>query len=65
MSENSRARCMGRKRLRQCVYYYPAPIVLLLSKKNVNDTPYVCLTVDLCSANYSSFLGVTAHWLTK
>ncbi len=61
---NSRARIMGHKRLRRLISQaYRAFHRHLI--KEFDLVEYVCLTVDLWTANHKCFMGTTAHWLDK
>lgn len=43
--------------------YYTNEIAEIKSK--LHETDYVCTTVDIWSGRKRSFIGVTAHWITK
>ncbi|CAI6359497.1 unnamed protein product [Macrosiphum euphorbiae] len=38
---------------------------ILEIKEEFNDVKFVCTTVDIWSGKKRSFLGVTAHWISK
>ncbi|XP_011875029.1 PREDICTED: uncharacterized protein LOC105565991 [Vollenhovia emeryi] len=55
---------MSRRTLgRRIKNYYTSEIANI--KSILHETDYVCTTVDIWSGRKRSFIGVTAHWITK